>query len=519
MFATLVRLRVRMWWNVTRRAPAKAAIAVGLTAVLGWIAAYKLVAWVRILEDIAPGLLIGLLPLVLSIFLVFPLLRGFSIVLQQMFLDSDLDLMMASPIRLGELFAFKSVQVGASLIFQVVVLMSLLAVFTIATGAGIAVVVVGALGITALFASCVWLAMIAVMLGARVVPPKRLRSGISVVGALIGGGLYLMLQLATGEQHSSGLEILEGVSRTGGALRSLPSGWVAQAIANAEQHEFGAALMGLSLIVGLAVTSCWVAFAVFRATFVLSWGRFGVTPARAERRAVSVGDARSITFALIRKDLLIVRRDPTLLSSMIFPLVFVIASATRAFGSSSSGLGSSLGAVAVVPFILGGALPQRMMRTDGRQLGVIRCAPVAMRTVLGAKFVAVAIPTVLVETVLAFIVVVRAQASLSHGLVVLIGGAVATTLIVLMNIAISALVTDFANPDARPGLNFPYFLANLGLSLIIMLSVAGLIATMVGGLPHLWLFGSGAVVGLAVSIVSILAMMAAAERRLARAPV
>jgi hypothetical protein len=517
MLRTLLRLRTQMWWNTQRRQPGRAISSAIVSVVITtgmFIAVHHLITS---LEAIAPGASASFIPGGLAIFIIFPLLHGFSATLRRLFLNSDLDLLMAAPINIVDMFMFQSISLLGLLGIQVASAIGLLVAYVHATAAPLMTLLLGAIALVALFGCAVWTAMIAVMLAARLVPPRRLRGAITVVGALLGGSIYLSMQLLVMPTHRPGLGMLQRLGASSNALRWLPTGWVGQVIAAAQRTRPSEALGPLLMIIGLSGALALVAFSIFRTTFFVSWGRFASVPGGG-RKTSRAEPARSVLGAFVRKDLRIMRRDPTLSSSFILPVFFVIATSVRAVSGGDTPLASRLGNLIAVPFILGHALPMRLLRAEG-VLGLLRATPVPMSQFIRAKLIASALPALVIETTLATVVVLRAHATASDAFAVLFGGAFITVVISAQALGLATLVVDLTDPDARPKLPGGYALLDVGVGMLTVASGVGVIASAIVTFPHIWLLGTAAYVGTAASIAAAAALLVAGARRLERVAV
>jgi ABC-2 type transport system permease protein len=328
---------------------------------------------------------------------------------------SDLDLILASPAAVAKVFAVRIVTVALSTAMLAVPLAAPFIDVLIALGGWRWI---GAYGlIVAMGAAATALAVGLTVALFRIIGPKRTRFVAQVVAAVIGGAFVIGLQVAAILSYGtiSRVSILQ--SQAVLALAPDPASmiwWPARAALGD-----GMALAGL---IG-------VSFALLAAAIVVVAPRFGEYAVS----AAGVGGAtvsqtpRSAAFritspcrALRRKEWMLLRRDPWLLSQTLMQMLYLIPPAVLLWRSFDQGNGAYQLLVPVLVMaagqLAGGLAWLAISGEDAPDL--VASAPVPARFIVRAKIEAVLGVIVMIFTPL---VAVLAIASLWHALVTVAG--------------------------------------------------------------------------------------------------
>lgn len=329
------------------------------------------------------------LPLGLFLVLLFAML-GVGDVMHQLFLASDLELLMIAPVPFRTIFLVKLLQCGRATLIPALGVGTFLLALGLAREAVLSYYLLVVLSTLAAMTLATAVVMILVILLARFLPAQRIRSWMPVVIAL--ATLVLML----GQQW-----VTQWFLGHAGLIEFL-----AEALLNPVQLGLVVAgLGGLSLVTSLA------AYRIFDTSFHEGWNRFRDVPTRQASFSLTTrrlwGVSRLVRplpaplrFFLV-KEWLELRRNPRGIISLAQPLVLVV--------------------VILVPFMSGGPGVQALrpfvfwfmlwflalflstlpigtslmaIAQEGRKMALLRSAPISMSVVLKAKFWATWVPTV-----------------------------------------------------------------------------------------------------------------------------
>lgn len=345
-------------------------------------------------SDQAVAIIASSLPLGLFLLLLFALL-GVGDVMHQLYLASDLSLLLVAPVRYRTIFVVKLLQCSRATLLPAVALGVFLLVFGVARGAAVSFYLLVVLLIVAAMAVTTVLIMMLVILLARLLPAQRVRSWMPVAVTLALFALMLCQQPAT-----------RWLLGRAGAITFLT-----EALLDPERLGLVAAGMG-----GLALVTGLVAYRVFDTSFREGWSRMREVPAR---RAPGPSVARrgwgvsrlvqplpQPLRCLLVKEWLELRRNPRGLINLAQPLVLVVAMVLVPVlgGGSESELLQPLlfGFMLVVLAMLVGVSPAGVsllsVAEEGRRLGLLRVAPISMSDLLRGKFWATWLPLALSST-------------------------------------------------------------------------------------------------------------------------
>jgi ABC-2 type transport system permease protein len=324
--------------------------------------------------------------MIIALYLSLLLSQAMETVTRTLYSRGDLDLVLSSPVSPARLFA---VRIGTNALLTAMMAVVLISPFVdglAATGGPRWLAAYGVAASAGLIAGAV---AVAITVGLfRLLGPRRTRVVAQVVAAVIGAAFALGLQI-------SAILYYGNITRTAfspppAVLTGLPGDasplWLP---ARAVLGDFPA--LALVVIVALAV------LALVTAAFAPSLGEHSLAATeiaastghnRARRRAFRVSSAAS---ALRRKEWLLLRRDPWLVSQTLTQLLYLIPPALllmKNFGTSS-------GAFVVVAMVLvsvggqlGGALAWLAISGEDAP-DLVRAAPVAPFAVTRAKVEAV----------------------------------------------------------------------------------------------------------------------------------
>ncbi len=341
-------------------------------------------------SDQAPSLIASSLPMGLFVLLLFALL-GMGDIMHQLYLASDLELLMVAPVRYRSIFLVKLLSSSRATIMPAVLFGAFLVALGLARDAAVSYYLLIVLLILAAMTLVTAGVMSLVILMARLIPPPKVRSWMPAVVALVTVVLMLGQQSAT--QWFLGQPSL---------IKFLTEALL-------DPEKLAVVVAGLA---GLALATTLVTYQIFDKSFHEGWNRFLVVPTRrappspAGRRRLGVSRLVQPLPAPLRqllvKEWLELRRDPRGLINLVQPLVLV--------------------AFILAPFVIGGkgveelrpllfwfmlmflliflgilpiGAPLMAIAREGRNMALLRSAPISMSEVLKGKFWAMWLPMVL----------------------------------------------------------------------------------------------------------------------------
>ncbi len=418
MLAYLLRHRLKLWLRHTFRNRRRGLGQALLLLVVGTVPVYLVYngssALFSQLIEADPLLVEPLLSLMFGGLVLLALLSGFSLLLYELFLRSDLELLLAAPVSLRSLFGLKFIEgmvaVGA---FAGLIGITALAGYAKAAGSWVGVTLTGVAVLAAILIMTTALAMLAILFVTRVLPPRRVRGALAALGAIVVAGIWLGIQLATQSGDDAPLSATIGplIESWRGAFWS-PTTWAADALTSVQAGRWGTLALDLGLLGALTVGLVALSYSVFARTFYLGHGRVSEVGQRATPASDQLGPSRLGRWlrglppplrAVAIKDWRTLRRDLRMLSQLIFPLVivgfFTFSSATNDnIGEVTGQLSSSalywifLAPLVMMAWFVVGSLSIYAFGWEGQAFALLRIGPLRPAQVLVAKVLTSFIP-------------------------------------------------------------------------------------------------------------------------------
>jgi ABC-2 type transport system permease protein len=537
---TLVRADLRSLRNRLRRMDSRrlAVLAIALPILAPAVLAPAVAIGVA-MAHLGPASANGALTLGFTTLGMVMLAIGLSSVMVAFFASRDLLLLAGAPIPLADIYIARLLVAARASALVATLLLAAATGYGIAAGAGIGYWIAAPLMVL-----CVVLSVTAVQVAllsavVRLVPVARARTMVSVVAALLGSGFWMAwLLLRTQQGPGVGGSLAQtavSASSLGERLVWLPTAWPARALAGFATGDRAAPLW---LVTSVLTTGALIlaGHAAFTGAFRRGLSALGEVPRRSQRARdaapAATTTARPPVLALVRKEWLVMRRDPRRLAALIpmciiaavYPLVGAAPPADPAdfWGGVLRGGSISL----MLPFFFTQILAAPAIALEGRAFMLMRLAPLDVATVLRAKVIAVAAPKA-AATAVACIVL-----GLSRG-----GGAVQILALLLMGLWLAlgataigvsggAIGARFDAEDPRRAVSTGAALGStvaslsfLGCSIVAALQVAratGIVpvTAVTGGDAGVAMTGGFVAVAIAVGVVML--MLTVAERRLAQ---
>lgn len=341
------------------------------------------------------------------------LMSSLGAALGNFYLTSDLDLLMAAPIPRRAIFAAKFLE-GLGLAYLLLFFLGGPALFGLGLGAGYPwPYYVGALLFLLLLPLLPEaIGTLLIMPLVRIIPPRRLREVLQVLGALMGTAFYFFSQLPQGQEidpQQAG-QVLGWLQRLN--MPFLPQGWAAQGLLSlgAGRYPQGLAALGAFALLSLGLYALCL-FAAER-LYHSGWASLQSAPPtarrrRARRRAETPEwPAGALPFlpqplqGILAKDLRLFLRDPQGWSQMLMPLAVYALFLFQTLRDPSAELPGGdvflpvLGG-AIVLFLTVSMVSRLALGAVGgerQQIWLLKCAPISSYRVLWAKLLAAYLP-------------------------------------------------------------------------------------------------------------------------------
>jgi ABC-2 type transport system permease protein len=354
------------------------------------------------------------------------ILTSFSTVLTSLYLSGDTDMLLVAPVPMRAVFVVKFF---GGLVVSYIVLFGLLGPALLGYGQGLGYGV-------AFFATAVavllllpllpaGLGALLVMAVVRVVPPRRAREIVSVIGGLFGASWYILNQFAPEvAPRLANVQTLESLRRLD--LPLLPSAWAGRALVAAGKGEWLTLLAygGLFALVSLAIFAGCLVLA--ERLYYAGWSNMATQGGRVRaknqeprtERSSALGSWFSVlssflpqqSAAILYKDLRVFPRDLRNLQQLLFPLALagiwtfqLIRGGTTGFGQGAEfgrfvDLAGSAGISFFICLTLSGALGGPSISREGRGFWLLRVAPLSAKRLLLGKLALAYLPFPIVGT-------------------------------------------------------------------------------------------------------------------------
>ena len=409
------------------------------------------------------------------------LLLSSNLILDRLYLTSDLELLLVAPVPFRQVFLLKVLESMKGVILPGLTALVVLAAYGRAVGAGGLHYLWALLSILLVLAAVLALGLILVMLIARVFSPRAAQSLTqTLIGLLVSLVPYLILVGGRQDGRLNNWLLSEGSSR------QLLSNWLA--------GDKVALLLSLSLLAGAVIALYAVAYRLFLWTFYESWSGFREVPIQRGRKRMGWLAAPEWPLrpkqAIILKDWAVLAREPRrMISLLAVPVGFGILLQPCLTGPLGRQLGPAAGLwvsfflALCIAFFGSMTLGGRAIGSEGRNIALLRVAPLPAGQLMLAKFWSVYAPIATVTLLVGIGSGLLLGLSGVEVLIMMIGGAWCAAGCVAAAVGSDALGTSFQAEGERAdislssaigiyGLNPPF----IGFSLLSLIWI----------LPRLW---------------------------------
>lgn len=367
------------------------------------------------------------------------LLSSFSGVLASLYLSRDLDLLLVAPVPRRALLLAK---IGEGMVSSYLVAFAVLSSALLAYGRALelhpafhltALLVLLLLPLTPLS-----LALVLVMSVVRLLPARRARAIVGVIGALMGLLWFAVSQFAGRVTAGLAGGLLAAIDRLNSL--PLPSTLAGQALLAAGKADWPTLILTGGGFTLLSLASLTVSILVAERLYRPDWaGEEATEPRRRQTatRGAQVAPGRTSMLwrlltppiaAIVMKDLRVVPRDLRHLGELIFPIgVAVVAAIQLATGSvplTGRGAASETAFIGIGPagisFFLAvavsGALAGPGITREGRHFWLLRVAPISTWRLLAGKLIVAYLPFALIGGLVTLAFVALGQTTVPEAL-------------------------------------------------------------------------------------------------------
>jgi len=370
--------------------------------------------------------LLALPAIVLFLALVLMVLTSFTTVLSSLYLSGDIDMLLVAPVPMRAVFVVKFF---GGLLTPYALLFFLLGPFLLGFGQGLGF---GAAYFAVAIAVLLLLPLLPTGLGAllvmavvRVIPARRAREIVGVIGGLVGVSWYIFSQFTRElTPRFANARFLDYLRRFDNPIA--PSAWAARAlVAAGEGRWIEFALYG-ALFAGLSIGVFLVCLALAERLYYAGWSNMSTQGGRvrtknreqrtkAGNRSFVLSSLFSVlpqqSRAVLYKDLKVFPRDLRNLQQLIFPLVLAGIWTFRLVTGGSLGNSrdvpsffNSLSALAsagisfYICLVLSGAIGGAGISREGRGFWLFKVAPISARRLLIGKLALAYLPFPIIGT-------------------------------------------------------------------------------------------------------------------------
>jgi ABC-2 type transport system permease protein len=438
-------------------------------------------------------------------------LTSFTTVLSSLYLSGDMDMLLAAPVPMRAVFVVKFF---GGLLVPYLLLFFLIGPFLLGFGQGLGW---GAAFFVTAFLVLLLLPLLPTGLGAllvmavvRVIPARRAREIVGVIGGMVGISWYIFSQFSNQlTPRVANARMLDYLRRFDNPL--LPSAWASRALAAAGEGNWAQLALYGGLFAMLSIGCFALCIALAERLYYAGWSNISTQGGRIRKRRrtkdegrISASNApRSFIFrlssfilprqsaAVLYKDLRVFPRDLRNVQQLIFPLVvagiwiFRLITSGSPFGAGdqpdvleSFGQLASAGISFYICLVLSSAMGGAGISREGRGFWLLKVAPISAKQILLGKLALAYLPYPTIGALFVLFLSIlqhSTPADVARALaMVLLGGLGATSITIGMGAAFPKL--SWENPSQQNSIQAGclsplLYLAYLGLALGALLGL------------------------------------------------
>jgi ABC-2 type transport system permease protein len=369
--------------------------------------------------------LLALPSAVLFFTLVVLVLTSFTTVLSSLYLSGDMDLLLAAPVPMRAVFVVKFF---GGLLAPYLLLFFLLGPFLLGFGQGLgwgAAFFIVALAVLLLLPLLpTGLGALLVMAVVRVIPARRAREIVGVIGGMVGISWYIFSQFSNQlAPRVANARMLDYLRRFDSSL--LPSAWAGRALVSAGSGDWPALALYGGLFAALSIGSFVLCVALAERLYYAGWSNMSTQGGRVRKRRTANDEGQTTrsaaaqpaafrllslvlprqSAAVLYKDLRVFPRDLRNVQQLIFPLVLAGIWTFRLltdgspfdtgrqpdFFRSLSTLASA-GISFYICLVLSSAMGGPSISREGRGFWLLKTAPISAGQILLGKLALAYLP-------------------------------------------------------------------------------------------------------------------------------
>ncbi len=484
---SLLKAKALIWKNglfrMTNRQRMGTLAFLALIAYFAFFVFRGMVSVFRALEGAAPQASQALLTSSMSGLVAFAFFWGIGIMLSQLYLASDLELLLASPIPPLGIYLLKLLEGLQSMALPALLALASLIAYGVATSASWLYFVVVLFGYLCLLVLVAATSMTLIMIIVHLIPARRAQELYALIWTIAAGLLWALWMVFSNRGDAGDLlrRIGEGgpLMEAGRYLSWSPAGWLAQIAVSWRGAEWRAAALYLGLLIVGAVAITSIGYAVYQRAFYVGWAQLReLAPRRRQSRDMAhQGLLASLVRALpqqvraiVIKDWTILPRDLRQLSGLVFPIVmgivyvYMTATGETAKQLPGSATWMAMAIVPLIPFFLTLYYTVGAIGLEGSNFALLRAVPLPAADLLWGKFVASLGPTLLIGEVTALLVGLLTGASMAQIALLLLAMIWFSVGFVAIAIGTSLLNPNFQATTARRSVGVATMYATMGLS-------------------------------------------------------
>lgn len=406
MLRLILRYRLVIWWRAlrSRRGASRGAGAFGAVVLLVVALVAFQFGYFSAAGATDPNAIVVAIFAALAVLIT---MFGVSVGLTELFVSSDIELLLTAPLRPVTLFALKTFDTSRAAAGIGAAGVCALAGWGAAmhVNAALYLLAVPVVGVFAVGATLLDLCLILVL--TRLVPAHRLRNAVLLIGSVGGALLWLLVEAPRRASVPSRFtDFAAPFDRT-------PAGWAAHGLTAAAQGHGVGALTNLGGLLLLTLLLGIVGALLFGKVYLagLDAMRAAASRPRSDRRARPrrSGAAPGVLLALAIKDWRLTVRDVPYLSSLLPALIYAAAWPVilllRAHNlDARTARVLEFGSLPLVALIAAYRPALAAIAREGSAFDVLRASPAHAREVIGGKAIAVGLPVSVVVIVAGVVV-------------------------------------------------------------------------------------------------------------------
>ena len=354
--------------------------------------------------------------------LVILVLTSFTTVLSSLYLSGDIDMLLAAPVPMRAVFVVKFF---GGLLVPYLLLFFLLGPFLLGFGHGLQF---GAAYFVVAIVTLLLLPLLPMGLGAlltmavvRVIPARRAREIVGVLGGMVGIASYIFSQFSRElAPRVTDTRLLDYLRRFDTLLA--PSAWASRALIAAGEGHWGALALYGGLFVAVSALVFGACLLLAERLYYAGWSNMATQGGRVHKRTKDegqTGEAGKLAWvlglwswvlpaqsrAVLEKDLRVFPRDLRNLQQLIFPLVLAAIWSFRLISDGASAPDpempawfaslqafTSAGISFYICLVLSGAMGGAGISREGRGFWLLKTAPISSMRLLLGKLVLAYLP-------------------------------------------------------------------------------------------------------------------------------